>query len=852
MWDRGDKVPAIAATLGCKDSAINVARARFGLKPRRIVSGRPRQEPNEPAHKIDRVAFTTSRLMEFASEKELVAQTGHPSFDWLRVIIKELVDNGIDACEEAGVAPVINVAITAGKKGKPTRIVVEDDGPGIPSETIAGVINYNVRVSSREAYISPTRGRQGNALKTILPMAYVVGGKIKGETWIEARGVKHRILFTVNQIKQEPVVDDVVTPSLVTTGTRVTLFWPANEAIDLNRIEDLLTEFIWVNPHLTLVFRVGGKTRLNHAATNPDWSKYRACDATSAHWYSLEQIKRYAGALIARNQEQQRATRQKYTVREFIAQFRGMSATDKQKRVLCELGTAHMSLYRFFGSAAKVNHERMEKLLRLLQQHTRPVRPELLGVIGEEHLRRMCESAGGEPKSFKYFISPSHDANGRPYLLEIATCPFEQWVAGEDATRRRKLITGINFSAALENPFAVLKNMQGMGEILTDLRAGAFAPVIVAVHYASPHMEECYLKASNNGLLPATARQIFYVARPLIEEQTGKPLGYAYFSQTLLPNYVNEHGTDWDVVYDDRGHFMEPHTNRVIGLGTLNIRAYLNRVKALEFEEADFNSASVKTYGPDGSFGALLYVEKEGFMPLFKRVKLAKRYDIGIMSSKGMSVTAARQLAEGICAEHDIPLFVLHDFDTAGIIIKDSLENDTRRYSYSRPPDVIDIGLRYEDIAGLPPEPNNSNISGERLRRAGLDQAAIDFLRNQRVELNAMTSQQLVDFVERKLKEHGVKKVLPDADTLAEAYEVFVKSDRVAEAFEEMKNELEADDEAPIEAPKNLAVQVKKKLKEKSDITWHRAVRLVVDPDAPEKKDTDDGDDDDGGDDIDE
>ena len=31
-------------------------------------------------------------------------------------------------------------------------------------------------------------------------------------------------------------------------------------------------------------------------------------------------------------------------------------------------------------------------------------------------------------------------------------------------------------------------------------------------------MEECYMKASDNNRLPATARQIFYVARPLIEE----------------------------------------------------------------------------------------------------------------------------------------------------------------------------------------------------------------------------------------------------------------------------------------------------------------------------------------------
>ena len=79
------------------------------------------------------------------------------------------------------------------------------------------------------------------------------------------------------------------------------------------------------------------------------------------------------------------------------------------------------------------------------------------------------------------------------------------------------------------------------------------------------------------------------------------------------------------------GISSEPHTKRVIGLGTLNVRAYLNRVGQLKLEEADFDPASVKTYGPHGSFGAVLYVEKEGFMPLFERVKLAKRYDIAIM-----------------------------------------------------------------------------------------------------------------------------------------------------------------------------------------------------------------------------
>jgi hypothetical protein len=356
---------------------------------------------------------------------------------------------------------------------------------------------------------------------------------------------------------------------------------------------------------------------------------------------------------------------------------------------------------------------------------------------------------------------------------------------------------------------------------------------------AAEVMEECYLKASDNNRLPATARQIFYVARPLIEEQTDKPLSYAYFSQTLLPNYISENSEDWDVVYDDRGHFSEPHTKRVIGLGTLNVRAYLSKVKDLELEEADFDPASVKTYGPDGSFGAVLYVEKEGFLPLFKAVKLAKRYDIAVMSSKGMSVTAARQLVDDLCS--DIPLLVLHDFDSAGIIIADTLESDTRRYNHISSPNVIDLGLHFGDISGLPSEPNNSNISDERLAQAGLDPGAINFLRSQRVELNAMTSRQLIDFVENKLKQHGIEKVIPDGETLARTYKLFAASHRLSEAFDEVKEELEEEnDEAAITVPEDLEDKVAANLQEKPDITWHRAVELIVDPDAKHEEDEDD------------
>jgi hypothetical protein len=60
---------------------------------------------------LKRATFRTSRLLDFASEKELVAQAGHQKNAWRLVILKELVDNAIDACEEAAVAPVITVTV---------------------------------------------------------------------------------------------------------------------------------------------------------------------------------------------------------------------------------------------------------------------------------------------------------------------------------------------------------------------------------------------------------------------------------------------------------------------------------------------------------------------------------------------------------------------------------------------------------------------------------------------------------------------------------------------------------------------------------------------------------------------
>jgi DNA topoisomerase VI subunit B len=93
---------------------------------------------------LARTTFETSRLLEFFSEKELQMQIGHPKDAWLIALAKELIDNGLDACETANVAPEIEVVVES------NSIAVQDNGPrvaGKNTQAIAGLPGQSERQS---------------------------------------------------------------------------------------------------------------------------------------------------------------------------------------------------------------------------------------------------------------------------------------------------------------------------------------------------------------------------------------------------------------------------------------------------------------------------------------------------------------------------------------------------------------------------------------------------------------------------------------------------------------------------------------------------------------------------------
>jgi hypothetical protein len=119
------------------------------------------------------------------------------------------------------------------------------------------------------------------------------------------------------------------------------------------------------------------------------------------------------------------------------------------------------------------------------------------------------------------------------------------------------------------------------------------------------------------------------------------------------------------------------------------------------------------------------------------------------------------------------------------------------------------------------------NARAENLRENGATDAETNFLLDYRVELNAMTSDQLVTFVERKLEHHGIKKVIPDDEELAEAYRLFARSQEVEQIIEGELERLDDNDDAA-EVPPDIKSRIREYLVHHPEARWDAAVQYLV------------------------
>jgi hypothetical protein len=210
------------------------------------------------------------------------------------------------------------------------------------------------------------------------------------------------------------------------------------------------------------------------------------------------------------------------------------------------------------------------------------------------------------------------------------------------------------------------------------------------------------------------------------------------------------------------------------------------------------------------------------------------------MSTKGVSNTASRRMVEELGAGYDIPLLVLRDFDKAGFTIVGTFRRDTRRYTFTRPFAVIDLGLRLEDVTAWELQAEDVQYGASdptrNLRDNGATTAEVKFLckgqdwhgyHGQRVELNAFTSPDLIAWVEGKLHEHGVRKVIPGTAVLAAAYRGAVAK-RLAQQRVQALLAAARDEAEQVRVPARLARKIRRLLQERPEASWTTAVAALV------------------------
>ena len=421
--------------------------------------------------------------MEFCTVRELTNQIGHDLTWWPAVIVKELGDNCIDAAEEADIDPVIEIDVSG------DTVSIRDNGPGIAEDTVAGVLDYATRTSNKEVYASPTRRAQGNALKTILAMAFALNGE-RGETTIEVtQEFEHRITFKVDQILLQPKIEHQRSQIPTVAGTKITTTLPPPKGYSSlvqncrNLLIGLADAFCWLNPHLSLRLTWNGVEVLNVAATKPDWAKWKPLHPTCPHWYDQARFERYMAAHVA-SKKPGRAE----TVRAFIAEFDGLSATAKQRRIITEVGASHWSLASFIGNGDHIHHDRIAKLLEAMKRHGKVVVPNRLGVIGRDHLLTRFKAAGGNPRTFKYQIIQKLDDRKVPSVIEIAFGVLQGGLDGAEGRGRE--IRGLNWSPALGDPFRSLgSDSESLTAMLRELKVSRTDPVVAFINVAHPRLQ---------------------------------------------------------------------------------------------------------------------------------------------------------------------------------------------------------------------------------------------------------------------------------------------------------------------------------------------------------------------------
>ncbi len=773
-----------------------------------------------------RAMLSFSRANEYIDTRELQTMTGQPVERFPDVVLKELVDNGYDAAEAVRRAP--NICVRLARRGRLIYLIVRDNGAGIAPETVTKVLDFNTRTSDKAAYRAPTRGAQGNALKTVLGIPVALG--VRAPVYIEACGVRHRIEARIDPAGEVRVKHETKAVA-ERVGTVVAVPLPASRC-EQTRFVHWGRSFSLFNPHgaVRILNPDAARKQAQSDGRQPrnsyrptvafpgDWRKFLPTDLTSPWWYDEPALAKLAFGQIAADEK----CGSDRTLRDFVRQFRGLSGTAKAK-VVCDRLPDVRRLADFVGRERDI-----PRLLAVMRENSQPPSAGILGQIGEESFRQRFDRWYGVERW--WYRKAAGQADGVPFVVEVALA---------QTARPGRLFHGVNFSPTFDDPLAgtFLRGSEFAAYgVAGFLESGHASPrdressvrAAAAFHLICPGLEtldkgKTRLKVPDE-IAEEVAKALWSAAKELYREEerrrkdaarqeradrareraadTDWSLKQAVFE--VMPRAVQKSAGELGRV---SAHTLFYHVRPLIQAYTSReltsdyfeqtlLPAYQREVRAIPEvyyeprgtlyephtgKAIPLGTMEVESYVfPSWLYDKILFVEKKGLWPVFEAARLAERYDMAIVAGEGYATEACRVLFAHADRGKAYQLFVEHDADPHGYNIARTLREETARMP-GHHIEVIDLGLRLEAALamGLPAEQfTRKKKLPQGLRLNELEKEYFEGRRAgpkswicRRVELNALSGPDLIAFTERELQKAGARgKVIPPDDVLSERF----------------------------------------------------------------------------------
>jgi hypothetical protein len=675
--------------------------------------------------KFDRADWVSFRTVEGLQQKAGVAK------EKLRqLVLKELADNGLD---DGGAVRIGQFSPTAFVGD---GYIIESDGHGIDGtpEEIARLFSIARPMVSTKLLRLPTRGALGNGLRVVAGSVLASGGSLAVTTR------NRRIVLRPEHDGSTSVVS--VEAADFPVGTRIEIAFGSA----IPRHGDPL---FWVE--IACRLRVGGQTYLGKS---------------SPHWYDTTQFHELLSASGP------------LPVRELITHFDGCTgakageivAAAQLDRALCK----------------DITREQAHRLLVAARENAKPVVAKRLGNIGpkpglgENYVCTTGTAEFGSDEPFAevpFVVEAWVDELDDDAETTLTACVNRTPITGDvHASRDSKDIDF--FGCGLANTIAKAPKTKQFEiwlnittpymPITSDGKAPNLKPFLTkiadavgkAVKKATrpsagsglsqksvilDHLDDVIATVSGDGEFQFNHRQLFYALRPIVMEDMEKELQLGNFT-AIITDYEAENGDIPGAYHEPRGTLYHPHRSETIPVGTLMVESYER---------------------PVWTFNKLLYIEKEGFSEALKAVGWPEQHDCAVISSKGFTTRAVRDLVDKL-AEHDEPVtvFCAHDADGAGGLIYQTFQEATKA-RVARKIKIVNLGLE-------PWEAIEMGLEVETLKRGERRKPVADYVREHkgrdweewlqthRIELNAMTTPQLIEWLDEKLAPYEGKLIPPN------------------------------------------------------------------------------------------